>query len=147
MARQSQVLVVDDEPDLGRLLVALLESEGYRSTLATSGAEALELVKRLKPAVVVLDLSLPDVDGLNVLHTIKTSKDGRKIPVIVASAYTGRLTSSDKALTHAVFEKPFDLDQFANSVAVAYLRREAPRVVESAPLGAPVRVLPAAVNS
>lgn len=117
MTRQGPVLVVDDEPDVGSLVVALLQSEGYPTALASSGKQALELVARLKPAAVVLDLSLPDLDGLQVLHTLKTRSESSHIPVIVVSAYTARLSAADKDLLHAVFEKPFDLDELTQAVA------------------------------
>lgn len=116
MARQDCILVVDDEPDIAGLLVALLESEGYCTTLARSGSEALDLISRVKPVAIVLDLSLPDVDGLEVLRRLKACKASAAIPVIVLSAYTGRLTAKDKALLHAVFEKPFNLDEFTGTV-------------------------------
>jgi len=131
MARPHPVLVVDDEPDIAGLLVALLESEGYRTMVAASGGEALALIAQMKPAAVVLDLSLPDFDGCDVLRQIKASRASAAIPVIVVSAYTGRLSDRDKALSHAVFEKPFNLDALLDAIGPLYeqARKSAVRAV------------------
>lgn len=146
MARQHPVLVVDDEPDIAGLLVALLESEGYHTVVATSGGEALELIAQMKPAAVVLDLSLPDIDGCEVLRQLKAGRASASIPVIVVSAYTGRLSDGDKALSHAVFEKPFNLDDFIDTVGRLYEQVRKPAVVHqrgAIPQAIPIAAKPA----
>jgi CheY-like chemotaxis protein len=117
MARQDLVLVVDDEPDIAGLLVALLQSDGHRTAQTSSGNEALEMAARLRPAAVVLDLSLPDLDGVQVLRRMKGQQDTAVIPVIVVSAYTARLSAADRAHLHGMFEKPFDLDDLSETLA------------------------------
>lgn len=110
------VLVVDDEPDIRYLVGALLQSEGYQTKLADSGSKALDFVAEEKPDAIVLNLSLPDIDGIAVLHRIKQNVETADIPIVIMSAYTGRLSKKDRALSYAVFEKPFDLDEFVKTI-------------------------------
>jgi two-component system alkaline phosphatase synthesis response regulator PhoP len=69
--------------------------------------------------VVILDLALPDRDGTHILKELKDDWDAKKVPVIVISAYTGRLDHTGRANTEAVFAKPFDIDQLMSSVRAA----------------------------
>ena len=77
------VLVVDDAPAIQRILRAGLEARGYRVAVAETGRAGVEAVAELQPAVVVLDLGLPDVDGVRVLGMIR---EVSAVPVIVATA-------------------------------------------------------------
>jgi len=86
----TRVLVVDDDRPLARALAINLRAHGYQVTLAHDGRSALAEVLRTHPAVVVLDLGLPDLDGLEVLTDIRCSS---VVPVIVLSA---RSTSAEK---------------------------------------------------
>ena len=86
----TRVLVVDDDRPLARALAINLRAHGYQVTLAHDGRTALTEVARTHPAVVVLDLGLPDLDGIEVLTDIRCSS---AVPVIVLSA---RSTSAEK---------------------------------------------------
>lgn len=83
---KSQILIVDDEPGIVRLISMYLEREGFETTSAKSGAEALEAVQRGTPALVVLDLMLPDIDGWEVCREIRRTSD---IPIIMLTAREG----------------------------------------------------------
>ena len=87
----TRVLIVDDDAALGRALVINLRARHFEVTLARTGSDALDLVARWHPDVVVLDLGLPDVDGLEVLHGIR---GWNHIPVVVLSA---RATSDERS--------------------------------------------------
>src|SRR6185369_5373563 len=89
-AKRASVLVVDDERAIQRFLRASLEENGYAVVEALSGRSALELAVAKKPDVILLDLSLPDMDGLDVL---KRLREWTSAPVIVVSA---RGQESDK---------------------------------------------------
>lgn len=67
-----EVLVVDDEPEIRRVLRGYLEAEGFRVVEAATGADAVDRVRREEPAVVLLDVMLPDLDGLEALRRIRT---------------------------------------------------------------------------
>jgi DNA-binding response OmpR family regulator len=78
------VLLVDDDPAIRRAVAAGLELEGFVVIGASGGRAALEAVERVRPAVILLDLSMPDLDGLEVLRRLRASGD--QVPVCVLSA-------------------------------------------------------------
>ncbi len=84
--RGLKVLIVDDEPDLARTCARLLERIGYVPLVTGNGQEAIELIDREQPDVVLTDLRLPTVDGLEVLRHAR--RGARKIPVVLFTAYT-----------------------------------------------------------
>jgi phosphate regulon transcriptional regulator PhoB len=84
MARE--VLVVEDEPDIRRLVVLHLEREGFRCRTATSGVDALREVKTAVPDLVVLDLMLPEVDGLEVCRQLRRDTRTASVPIIMLTA-------------------------------------------------------------
>ena len=83
MTRKSLILVVDDERQIQRFLSPSLKMEGYEVALASNAAEALDSVAREHPALVVLDLGLPDRDGKSVIAELRKK---HTIPIIVLSA-------------------------------------------------------------
>jgi DNA-binding response OmpR family regulator len=82
------VLVVDDDPVIMRLLEVNFEMEGYRVVTATDGAEALERIENERPDLVVCDIMMPVVNGLEVVERLRASDDEglRALPVILLSA-------------------------------------------------------------
>ncbi len=80
------VLIVDDEPDILRLLEYNLQKEGFRIVSATTGAEALKRVRKGDIDLVVLDLMLPEVDGYEVIRRMKAREETNNIPVIMLTA-------------------------------------------------------------
>jgi len=83
---KKKILVVDDEKDILELLEYNLEKEGYEILKAMTGEEALELVKRKNPDLIILDLMLPDVDGLEVCKMLKKAPKTGSIPIIMLTA-------------------------------------------------------------
>ncbi len=79
------VLVVDDEPTIGEVVSRYLERAGYEARVARDGPSALEEVNRLGPDLIVLDLMLPGLDGLEVMRRIR-ERDGDRTPIIVLTA-------------------------------------------------------------
>jgi two-component system KDP operon response regulator KdpE len=119
-----RVLVVDDDRPLARALAINLKAHGYDVTVAHDGRAALTEVARAHPAVVVLDLGLPDQDGIEVLAGIR---GWSAIPVIVLSA---RSTSAEKvealdAGADDYVTKPFGMDELLARIRAA-VRRAAP---------------------
>jgi threonine synthase len=85
--RFSRVAVVDDTPEARRLIRRILQSQGdFEIFEATSGLEAIELVTRERPDLVILDLMMPEVDGFAVLDVLRSKPETANIPVIVATA-------------------------------------------------------------
>ncbi len=77
------VLAVDDEPAYIYMIKDLLEQENFNVISATSGYEALNTIQEAKPNVVLLDLVLPDINGISVLEKILADEETKDIPVIV----------------------------------------------------------------
>jgi len=124
----TRILIVDDEPQLLRALVLNLHNRGYDVVTATTGKHAIEQVSGLPPDVVVLDLGLPDRDGLAVIGELRARE--ATLPIIVLSA---RSSSRDKVAAldlgaNDYVTKPFDMNEF-----VARLR-----AVQRRAVGAPL---------
>ena len=116
----SSVLVVDDEPQVAWVLRFSLEHEGYRTYTASNGIEALEELEKHHPAVVVLDLMMPEMDGWAVLREMKKLPAGDRPRVVIVSALTG---PDDKAKAtdlgaDAFVPKPFDVEKLIDVLGV-----------------------------
>jgi DNA-binding response OmpR family regulator len=106
----AHILVVDDEPDIVKLVAKVLEQRGHRVTTARDGQEALETIPRERPDVVVLDLNLPGIDGFEVCRRLKTDASTRSIPVVMMTAAYPTLEDAVKGLGLGADEyvvKPF----------------------------------------
>jgi CheY-like chemotaxis protein len=80
------ILIVDDNLDLCRPMVSLLKHLGYNSQYATGGEAALQFVSTTIPDLVILDVMMPDIDGLEVLRRMKADPRTHDVPVIMFSA-------------------------------------------------------------
>jgi len=122
----TRVLVVDDEPPLLRALVLNLSHLGYEVTTASTASGALQQVRRLPPDLLILDLGLPDLDGLDVIRELRDREP--TLPIIVLSA---RSTSQDKvaALDLGAVDyvaKPFDMNELVARLRAAIRRLGTP---------------------
>ena len=120
----ARVLVVEDDPDLSRLMATHLASEGYDVARASEAAAALELVGAGCVDVVVLDLMLPRISGDGLLVRLREREGTRDLPVIVVSAKDAVWTRVDLLRLGAddYLTKPFDLDELTARIE-ALLRR------------------------
>ena len=84
--RPSHILIVDDEEDIRMTIQAALAAEGYETSTAATGSEALEIINRALPDVVLLDIMMPDIDGHQICRMIKENKATSRIAVVFASA-------------------------------------------------------------
>ncbi|MBI5125678.1 MAG: response regulator, partial [Planctomycetes bacterium] len=80
---KKEILVVEDEKDLTELIKYTLEKEGFQVFSASNGEEGLKLVQRKRPALVLLDLMLPVIDGLEVCRRIKKDPQTAATPVVI----------------------------------------------------------------
>jgi len=125
-----RVLVVDDEPQLVRALAINLRARKYDVDAATDGASALQLAADHHPDVIILDLGLPDMDGIEVIHGLR---GWTRVPIIVLSA---RHASDEKvealdAGADDYVTKPFGMDELLARLRAA-VRRAAPGPADSA---------------
>ncbi|HEY5676796.1 MAG TPA: response regulator [Myxococcales bacterium] len=108
-ALRQRVLVVDDDAEIVTFLATLLELEGIESTVATSAA-ALEKLDHVLPSLVLLDIAMPDRDGLDLCRELKKDPRTRDVPVFVVSARPGK-DVVERALAAGAEEfirKPFE---------------------------------------
>lgn len=107
------ILVVDDQPINVQLLKRKLEREGIRVAAAYNGVEALDMIKRDKPDLILLDVMMPDMDGIEVCQRLQAHDDTRGIPVIFITARTGKESKLEGLGVGAVdyITKPIDLDE------------------------------------
>jgi two-component system, OmpR family, KDP operon response regulator KdpE len=118
-----RILVVDDEPAILRFLRASLESQGYIVTTAANARTALDMVKRHTADLVVLDLGLPDVDGLDVVSQIRNG--GETLPIIILSSRENE-SAKVKALDLGADDyvtKPFGIDELLARIRAAQRHR------------------------
>ncbi len=122
-ARGISLLVVDDEPPIRRLLRTSLGAQGYRVLEAATGSGALDLLAREAPEVVLLDLGLPDLDGLEVIRRMRASGSG--VPVIVLSSRgdeRGKVEALDLGADDYV-TKPFGMAELVARIRTALRHR------------------------
>ena len=115
----SDILLVDDDPDLLRLISLRLTSAGYRVRTADSGETALATLAVLRPAVVVTDLRMPGIDGMQLFQAIH--REHPALPVIILTAH-GTIPDAVSATQRGVFgflTKPFDSQDLLQKVAAA----------------------------
>lgn len=84
--KRADVLIVEDELEIAELIQFHVEREGFAARVIPSGRLALDLIRRQKPDLIVLDLMLPDLGGLDVCRKLKQSDDTRTIPIMIVSA-------------------------------------------------------------
>jgi DNA-binding response OmpR family regulator len=109
------VLIVDDDPWIRLFMRDLMIEEGYAVLEASNGAAAMRLAQRQAPALVLLDLVLPEQSGLALLTELKSSRLSPHIPVIAVTARTELLRSAAE-LADAVVTKPFDIDELLDKI-------------------------------
>ncbi len=110
MKRNPTILVVDDEKGVYDLFHRILKKNGYTVLVAKDGKEALELVDKKSPDLVILDLKLPDMNGIQVLRRLK--KINENIEVIMITGY-GTMKTARMAMSLGAYDyitKPFDIN-------------------------------------
>ena len=122
-----KVLVVDDDPDVRLFNVTVVEENGYTPIEAANGEEGLEMVKKEKPDLVLLDVLMPKQSGIRLYRELKTNKALKDIPVVILSGIAKRtFLRSQKALTEfggqevpepeVYLEKPVEPEELAQTI-------------------------------
>jgi two-component system OmpR family response regulator len=114
-----RVLVMEDDPSVRSLLDTLLESEGYAVVTASDGLAGLRQASAQPPALVLLDVMMPDLDGLGVLHELRADPALVDVPVIAVTGQVEAVAQLAAVLGDAsVFVKPFGVAELLARVAV-----------------------------
>ncbi|MCY1034601.1 response regulator [Corallococcus sp. BB11-1] len=110
------VLVVDDELDIAEAVQAILEEEDYRVVLCGNGREALEKLTELKPALAIIDVMMPVMNGYETIDAIRKDT-GHTFPILVMSAIQPPKGKSAEQGWAGFLKKPFSLDDLLTAVA------------------------------
>ena len=112
------ILVVEDNQDLSLLFQLVLESAGYQVATLDDGKDALTQVEKLQPQLVVMDIMMPEVSGLQVSRKIKDRPEYQSLPILLVSAID-RLQDDrlHDSRADAIIYKPFDLDHLIAKVS------------------------------
>jgi len=109
------ILVCDDDPSLRELVRAVLGSS-YRFVEAADGVEALTLAREIRPDLIVLDVMLPELSGIEVLEALRLNPELQSIPVIVITAWSHAEVDAQIAGADRFVSKPFDPDDLSSAV-------------------------------
>ena len=123
-AKKTRILVADDEPKIRMFIRANLDARGYETHLAQDGVEAIEVAERVLPDVIVLDVNMPRIDGIEACRRIREWAD---MPIIMLSVRGGeqdKVRALDQGADDYV-TKPFGIEELLARIRVA-LRRSAP---------------------
>jgi len=118
MDTKKTIMVVDDNPDIITIVKTILEGKGYNVLSASSGPELLNLLKSQKPDLIILDIMMPEMDGLEVLTRLKGMADTTSIPIILLTAkvqYEDVLRGYKLAADYYI-TKPFTSTQLINGI-------------------------------
>ncbi|RYM05539.1 response regulator [Sporolactobacillus sp. THM7-7] len=123
---ERKILIVDDQRGIRVLLHDILEDAGYCPLQVGNGRQALEVIDRTSPDLVLLDMKIPGMDGLEVLNEIKTKSPGTK--VVIMTAFDDSLIKQEAFKKGAVahFSKPFDIQELLETV-----KKETPLIEEA----------------
>jgi len=123
MPRKTRILVVDDEPKIRMFIRANLEARGYDVSVAQDGAEAVEMAGRIDPDVIVLDVNMPRMDGIEACRQIRAWADTPIIILSVRENEADKVSALDEGADDYV-TKPFGIEELLARIRVA-LRRSA----------------------
>ena len=114
------LLIVEDDPDILKLLDATLTFRGYRVITAQNGRDALEAIRVKHPAIVITDIMMPTLDGFGLVHRIRINPETREIPVVFITATYVTREDREFALNIGAtrfIQKPVDLEKFLATIA------------------------------
>lgn len=129
---QDYLLIVEDDRDILRLLDATLTFKGYRVVLAHNGREALEVIQIKRPAIVITDIMMPQLDGFGLVHRLRIDPETCDIPVVFITATFVAPEDREFALNIGAtrfVQKPVDLEKFLSTIE-ELLQQEAPPAME-----------------
>ena len=116
MSRAGDILVVDDEVNIVSLVVDLLQDEGYSVRSALNGAQALQIIAQQRPALILMDMYMPQMTGMKLLEHLQ-AQGISDIPVILMTASPGTAAKFGASATVDYLAKPFDIEELLQGVS------------------------------
>ena len=116
MGMKKRIHILEDDKDIGYIIEFLLKDEGYDLQLSSTFKEMKKKLKDCIPDLFILDVMLPDGNGIEICHDLKNDIFTKHIPVIVMSANLGNKQMSQMAAPDDYISKPFDLDDIENRI-------------------------------
>ncbi len=135
-----RILLAEDDEDNFDLVSLLLQRAGYEVLAAHTGKEALECARRERPDAILMDLSLPEMDGWTVVRTLRASPETKDIPIFALTAHTlpGDRKRAIEAGCDGYFSKPLNVSSFGQAIAEALEKARARRAGEESLTSPPV---------
>ena len=119
MSEKISILVVDDDHGFRKTLSKILQKKGYEVLEAEDGTQAMELVKQRQFGVVLMDIRMPVMDGVQVYKKLKEIRPGMKVIMMTAFAVDGLIAEALKEGAYAILRKPFDIDAAVKMITAA----------------------------
>jgi len=114
------LLIVEDDPDIRKLLDTTLTFKGYRVATAPNGRDALDVVEKEIPVIIIADIMMPHLDGFGLIHRLRINPETRNIPVVFITATYVAPEDKEFALNIGAtrfIQKPVDLEQFLKTIS------------------------------
>ena len=125
---KKKILVIEDDRDISELITYNLEREGYEIACLYDGSQAIEFVRKRKPELILLDLMLPEVDGIEICRTLKSDPNTKHIPIIMLTA---KSEEADVVVGLQMGADDYIPKPFSPKVLVARIKAITRRMVES----------------
>ena len=124
---KNSILIVEDNDDLQLLFQLVLESEGYEVSITDNGTDALNSIDTIRPQLILMDIMMPGISGIEVARSIKQQQDYESLPILLVSAID-RLQEQqlDYSKASDILYKPFNLDDLVDKVGQLTGDRELP---------------------
>ncbi len=115
--KKASLLLAEDNADMRSLLKWLLENEGFDVVTAEDGAAALRFLGQLHPDVILTDLMMPEIDGVELIKSIRKKEEFANTPIVAMTAYgNGYMSLASEAGATASIRKPEDLDRLVTTI-------------------------------
>jgi len=111
------VLIVDDQPGIRRLLMEVLTEEGYIVHTAANGYDGIQKSKELNPHLILMDMKMPGMDGIETLRELKQLKQADKVIMMTAYGELELVNSAKELGAYAYITKPFDIIELCNMIS------------------------------
>jgi CheY-like chemotaxis protein len=119
VGHNEHVLIVEDDADVAKVFSMALEHTGFRASITDSAASALAFVTKEMPDLIVLDLMLPDMNGLDLVRYVRKQESGKDVPMVVCSGATGgfQMSQAKEAGANMFLGKPVTVNELIKTIA------------------------------